>query len=234
MLGIFTGTIVNVVLIILGTLAGILTKGERFKKVGDRIVQVFGLYVFTMGVEGAMGIKEPVLALASIVIGTIIGELFDIDHQFTRLGDFFKKKFAKPDDLKFSEGFVSASLLFCIGSMAIMGALQAGLENEHSIYYTKAILDGVTAITFAMGCGIGVAFSAIPVGIYQALLVLFASFLAPVLSPNIVTLSVQVGSLALMGIGLNLVGITKLKVANFMPAMFIPMIYQAISLLFAR
>ena len=141
-----------------------------------------------------------------------------------------QQKFAK-NDQGFSRGFVEASLLFCIGSMTILGALQSGLEHKHTIYITKGILDMVSAMTFAMGSGIGVAFSSISVVVYQGLLTLFASFLAPVLSSEMISLSSTIGSLFLIGIGTNMLNITKIKVANFIPAMFIPFIYQAILLL---
>jgi uncharacterized membrane protein YqgA involved in biofilm formation len=234
-MGIFTGVLANCALVIAGTLVGCLFKGELLERIGIRVRQAFAFFVMVLGIGGALDIDRPIFVLASLIIGIAIGEIIDIDDKFNRLGNALQRRFAKgQDEGSFAKGFVTASLIFCIGSMTIMGALQSGLENEHSIYFTKGVLDCVTAATYAMSSGISVAFSAICVLVYQGLLTLFASFLQPVLSPEIITLSTQIGSLSLIGIALGMLEIKEVKVANFLPAMFIPMIYQAIMLLFAK
>ncbi len=227
---IFTGVLINAVLVIIGTMIGLIFKGERLKNIGQRIFEAFALFVLVMGVSGAMDLSEPLIILGSIIAGVAIGEIIDIDKQFTRLGNWLQNKFAK-NDSGFSRGFIEASLLFCVGSMTILGALQSGLEGEHTIYITKGILDMVSAITFSMGSGIGVAFSSISVIVYQGLLTLCASFLSPVLSEEMIALSSTIGSLFLIAIATNMLGITKIKVANFIPAMFMPFVYQAILLI---
>ena len=227
---IFTGVLINAVLVIIGTMIGLIFKGERLKNIGQRIFEAFALFVLVMGVSGAMDLSEPLIILGSIIAGVAIGEIIDIDKQFTRLGNWLQNKFAK-NDSGFSRGFIEASLLFCVGSMTILGALQSGLEGEHTIYITKGILYMVSAITFAMGSGIGVAFSSISVVVYQGLLTLCASFLSPVLSEEMIALSSTIGSLFLIAIATNMLGITKIKVANFIPAMFMPFVYQAILLI---
>ncbi len=231
MFGIFTGVLANVATVVAGTAVGLIFKTEKLKRIGERIFQVFALYVMVMGVEGALGVSQPLLLLASIIIGVAAGELLDLDKGFNRLGEKLQARFTKGSDSRFSEGFMQASLLFCIGSMTILGALQSGLENQHSIYLTKSVLDLVSSMTLAMGFGIGVGFSALTVLVFQGLLVLGASALAPILTDATVAVCVQVGSLSLIGISLNMLGLTKLKVANFLPAMFVPMIWQAINLL---
>ena len=227
---IFTGVLINAVLVIIGTMIGLIFKGERLKNIGQRIFEAFALFVLVMGVSGAMDLSEPLIILGSIIAGVAIGEIIDIDKQFTRLGNWLQNKFAK-NDSGFSRGFIEASLLFCVGSMTILGALQSGLEGEHTIYITKGILDMVSAITFAMGSGIGVAFSSISVIVYQGLLTLCASFLSPVLSEEMIALSSTIGSLFLIAIATNMLGIARIKVANFLPAMFMPFVYQAILLI---
>ena len=227
---IFTGVLINAVLVIIGTMIGLIFKGERLKNIGQRIFEAFALFVLVMGVSGAMDLSEPLIILGSIIAGVAIGEIIDIDKQFTRLGNWLQNKFAK-NDSGFSRGFIEASLLFCVGSMTILGALQSGLEGEHTIYITKGILDMVSAITFAMGSGIGVAFSSISVIVYQGLLTLCASFLSPVLSEEMIALSSTIGSLFLIAIATNMLGIAIIKVANFLPAMFMPFVYQAILLI---
>lgn len=235
MFGIFTGTLANAGLIIIGTAVGIVFKTEKLKKIGERIFQVFALFVMVMGFEGALGVEQPVFCLISIIVGVALGEILDLDAAFNRFGNKLQSIFVKGEQKNgdFAEGFVQASLLFCIGSMAIMGAMQSGLQNEHTIYYTKGVLDMISACTMAMGLGIGVGFSALSILVYQGLLTVGASLLAPILSDSIVTISVQIGSLFLIAIATNMFGITRLKVANFLPAMFIPMIWQAISMLLA-
>ena len=235
MFGIFTGVLANVATVIVGTLLGCMFRGDLLERIGGRVREAFGFFVMVLGIGGALGIDRPIFVLACLIIGIALGEWIDVDKQFNRLGNALQRKFAKGQDgNSFAKGFVNASLLFCIGSMTIMGALESGLQHQHSIYYTKAVLDGVSAITFAMSSGISVAFASIAVLIYQGLLTLFASFLEPVLSPEMISISTQIGSLSLIGIGMGLLGIKDFKVANFLPAMFMPMIYQALMLLFAK
>ena len=232
MFGIFTGVIVNTLLVVVGTAAGCIFKGEKLQRIGDRVFQGFGLFTMMLGISGAVGLNHPLFILASLIIGTAIGELADLDRQFTRAGEALQKRFAKEGDSGFVNGFLSGTMLFCIGSMTIMGALQSGLSNEHTIYYTKSVLDCFAAGMFAMGSGIGVGFAAIAVLVYQGALVALASLLTPVMTTEVVALSSAVGSLTLLGLGMNMLGITKLKVANFLPAMFIPIVYQIIVVLF--
>lgn len=226
--GIFTGVIVNAVLVVVGTLVGLIAKGEKAAQVGERIFQAFAVFIVMLGINGAKDLSSPVLILSFIIVGVAIGELIDIDDKFNRLGSFLQSKFSGKEDARFSEGFISASLLFCIGSMTIMGALQSGIENEHSIYIAKGVIDAISALSMAMGSGIGVAFSALSVLAYQGLLTAGASILAPVLSAESIALSTTIGSLSLIVVGLNVLKITKIKVANFLPAMFMPFIWNGI------
>jgi len=237
--GIFTGVIANTVMVIIGSLAGCLFKTEKLKQIGESIFKVFAVYVMVMGIEGSMGVTQPAMFLLFIIIGIAIGELIDIDDKFNRLGNYFERKVSKGRENSgtFAQGFVQASMLFCIGSMTFMGAFQAGLQNEHSIYFTKGMLDLISSCTLAMGAGIGVAFSALTILIYQGLLVLLANLLSPIMTDAVVTLCVQIGSLALIVIGLGMLGFTKIKgaeikTANMLPAMFLPIIYAAIQQLF--
>ena len=228
---IFLGVLANTGLVILGTVIGCIFRSEKVKRVAERVFQLFALFVILMGVEGAMGISEPFKALIFMVVGTAIGELIDIDKQLNRLGAWVQKKFGGKGS-GFTEGFVQAVLLFCIGSMTFIGALESGIQHVHTTYFTKGGLDCISSITLAATYGAGVGLSALFVLIYQGLLVACAGLLEPVLLPSVVALSAQIGSLSLIGIGLNMLGITKIKVANFLPAMFLPMIWQAISSLF--
>ena len=232
MFGIFTGVIVNTLTVIAGTAAGCVFRGETLKRIGERVFEGFGLFTVVLGVSGAIGREHPLFMLISLILGTALGEWIDLDGKFNRLGDWLQRKFAKGDGGGFTNAFVSGVLLFCVGSMTIMGALQSGLENKHTIYFTKSVLDCCSSCMFAMGGGIGVGFAAIVVLVYQGLLVALASLLTPIMTAEIVAVSSAVGSLSLLGLGLNMLGITKLKVANFLPGMFIPIFYQVIVVLF--
>ena len=236
MFGIFKGVIINALLVVVGTAVGLLFNTERMKTIGEHIFQAFAIFVACMGVAGAISIDNTVLVLGCLIVGIALGELIDIDDKFNRLGNWLQNKVSggKNSDSRFANGFISASLLFCIGSMTFMGALESGLQNQHTIYITKGVLDAISAITLTMGNGIGVAFSALMVLVYQGLLTLGASVLAPVLSPEMVAVSSQIGSLFLVGIALNMLEIKKIKVANFLPAMFMPFIWQAVLLIFNK
>ena len=151
MFGIFTGTIVNTATVILGTALGCCLKGEKMRRVGDRVFQGFGLFTMVLGISGAVALPHPVFMLISLIIGVAIGELADLDEKFERFGNWLKKRFAKGEDSEgFTNGFLSGVLLFCVGSMTFLGALEAGLQNQHTIYFTKSVLDCFGACMFAM------------------------------------------------------------------------------------
>lgn len=230
---IFIGVFINAGLVILGALAGVLfSKVGRIKTIGERIFQAFAIFIIVMGVLG-VSLDQPLFFLICLVLGIAIGELLDIDKQFNRFGAWVESKLTKGGSTgNFAEGFVTASLLFCIGSMTFLGAIESGIEHAHTIYTTKGILDCISALTLAMGSGISVGFSAVSIIIYQGLLTAGASLLAPILTDATVAMCVSVGSLSLVAIGLNMLKITKIKVANWLPAMFIPMLWQLIQILF--
>ncbi|HCU07794.1 MAG TPA: DUF554 domain-containing protein [Clostridiales bacterium] len=231
MFGIFSGTIVNALLVIAGTAAGLIFKTDRLQSIGERIFQVFALFVLAMGVNGASDLSRPVFILISITCGVALGEIIDLDDKFNRLGRSMQKRFARSDDSHFAAGFIQASLLFCVGSMTVVGALQSGMDNNHSVLYAKSLIDCVSAATLAMGFGVGVGFSALSVLVYEGLLTLAAGAIAPVMSAEIIALSSTIGSLFLIGMALNMLKITELKIANFLPAMFVPILYEAVRLL---
>jgi len=224
---IFIGVLANAALVLLGTAVGSIFKSNLLKRIGERIFQVYAFFVLAMGVNGASDLSHPFVILGSLVIGVAIGEIIDLDKQFNRFGDFVQKKFSKGEsNSNFSEGFVQATLLFCIGSMTFMGAMESALQHTHTIYITKGVLDCISAVTMTMGFGIGVALSAVGVIVYQGALVLLASLLNGMLTTETIGMCTCIGSLFLIGIGTNMIGLTKIKVANFLPAMFIPIFYQ--------
>jgi len=177
--------------------------------------------------SGAIKGRNILLIIISMVIGGLLGELIDLDNLLQKLGNKLEEKF-KGKGIKVSEGFVTASLLFCVGSMAIVGSLQSGLEGDHKILFAKSMLDGISSIIFASSLGIGVMLSSFSVLIYQGAITLAASSLKGILIQSVVTDMTAVGSLLIIGLGFNMLNITKIKVANLLPAVFIPIIYQVI------
>lgn len=218
------GTVVNSIAIILGSLLGVIIKQgieDRYKKI---VMDGIGLSVVIIGIAGGIKSENSILVIISIVLGSIIGETIDIERKLNSLGDNMEKKLGRGDN-NFSNGFVTASLVYCVGAMAIVGALESGLLGNHSTLFAKSILDGISSIIFASTLGIGVAFSAIAVFIYQGLIVLFATYLKDFLTSEVILEMSAVGGILIMAIGLNILDFKKIKVGNMLPAIFIPLIY---------
>lgn len=221
------GTLVNFSAIILGGIIGILFKNGIPERISNTIMQGLSLCVIFIGISGAIKGSNTLLIIISVVIGGLIGELIDLDNLLQKFGDKIEEKF-KGKGIKISEGFVTASLLFCVGSMAIVGSLQSGLEGDHKILFAKSMLDGITSIIFASSLGIGVILSSFSVLVYQGAITLAAASLKAILIQSVVADMTAVGSLLIIGLGFNILNITKIKVANLLPAVFIPIIYQLI------
>lgn len=221
------GVIVNSVAVIIGTVLGLLMKKGISKKISDAVMIGVGLCVVFIAVGGLILNNDAeaisLAAIVSIVLGAIIGTAIDIDKRLNRLGDKVaeKMKSKASADSSVADGFVNATLLFCVGAMAIMGSISAGLEGNNTTLYIKSILDFTSSIMFASTFGIGVIFSVIPLTIYQGGIALCAGFIAPLLSASATDAITCTGSTILVGLSLNLIGIAKIKVANYLPAIFI-------------
>ncbi len=237
-----TGTIVNALAILAGSLAGMLltwlaghfstllpagsTKlGERLQTI---IMEGVALCVLFLGISGSLKGQNSLITILSMVIGAIAGELLDLDRRMRRLGDWVQKKTERlalgSGGASVSEGFVTASLLFCVGAMAIVGALQDGLTGDHSTLFAKSLLDGISSIVFGASLGIGVTFSAAAVLLYQGLIALLASVLAPFLGDAVIAEMTCVGSLLIVALAFNMLNLTKIKVMNLVPAIFLPIL----------
>lgn len=217
------GTIVNAAAILVGGGVGLLLKKGLPARISDAIMGGVGLVVLYIGVSGSLSGENVLIAVLSIVAGGALGAWIDLDRALNRLGERAQAAFAGRGGAQgggsaFAQGFVSASLLFCVGAMAVVGSLQSGLTGDHATLFAKALIDGVSAM------GAGVLFSAVAVFAYQGAITLLASLLAPVLSDVAVAEMTCVGSLLIVGIGLNLLGVTKLKLANYLPAVFLPLL----------
>jgi len=220
------GTIVNTITVIIGASIGLLLKKGIPERISDAMMKGIGLCSLFIGISGSLKGENTLILIISMVVGVLIGEGIDLDEKLNRLGKWLENRFKSKDGDKISiaEGFVSASLLFCVGAMTIVGALQSGLQGNHEMLFNKSMLDFVSALIFASSLGIGVLFSAAFVFVYQGALTMLAQWVAPVLSDVVIAEMNCVGSVIIIGIGLNLLGITKLKVMNYVPAIFIPIL----------
>ena len=214
------------VAVLIGGSVGLLLKKGLPEKLSDSIMKGLGLCTLYLGISGSLKGQNSLILIISMVVGIVIGEILDLDDKVNRLGKFVEKKFQKEGNTKVSiaEGLVSASLLFCVGAMAIVGSLQAGLAGDYEMLYNKSMLDGVAAIIFASSFGVGVLLSAFFVFAYQGTITLLAQWIAPFLTDVVIAEMTCVGSVIIIGIALNMIGLTKFKLMNYVPAVFIPII----------
>lgn len=222
------GTLVNVATIIIGALVGIfLRKGiaERFKLT---IMQGISLVVCLIGVNMAIKTANEIIVILIMVVGGLIGEALNIEGFLTTIGKRLNS-LVKVEEGDFIKAFVSSSLVYCVGAMAIMGSLQSGLTGKHSILLAKSALDGITAIIFSSSMGIGVMFSALPVLIYQGLLTLLAESVQGILTDAVVREMTATGGLLIIAIGVNMLGFNKFKVANLLPAIFVAILFTVLA-----
>lgn len=228
------GTLINCAAIIAGSLLGLLLRKGMKESMSKTVMQGIGLSVILIGISGAITTGNTLLVILSMVIGGVIGSLLDIDAKMNRLGAWAQKKLTRGDDENntFAKGFVTASLVYCVGAMAVVGALDSGIRGDHSTLIAKAMLDGVSAIVFASSLGIGVMLSAVPILIYQGGIALLGNAIAPMLSDAVITEMSAVGGLLIMAIGINMLLDKDIKVANLLPAILIPFLYFPIAQLF--
>jgi uncharacterized membrane protein YqgA involved in biofilm formation len=242
------GPLVNAaVIVVCAVIGSFLIRGipDRFEEI---LKKAIGLSIVYVGIKGAMDSERMLLLIMSMVVGSVVGELFDIDKWMNRFGRWVEKKLGlspaqapAPESpagsspggtaskRNFSQGLVSASIIFCTGSMAIVGSLQSGLQGNHETLFAKSILDGSISIVFGASLGIGTAFSALPVLFYQGGIVLASQALRDYLTPEIIREMSAVGSLLIAGIGFNFLSVKEIKVANLIPGIFFPWAYLALT-----
>lgn len=226
------GVFVNVLTVVVGSLVGLLFKKGIPEKVSKAAMIGLGVCTLYIGISGSLCGENVLIIIASVVLGTIIGTLLDIDGRINRLAKKAEDRFRKDGkNGALAEGFVSATLLFCVGSMTVTGSIQSGLTGDHSILITKATLDLVSSMMLASSLGFGVLLSAVSVLVIQGGLVLLAGVVAPFMSPGAINEMTCAGSLLIVMIGTNLMGISKFKVADYLPAiLFAPIIYNIVAL----
>ena len=228
------GVIVNVVTVIIGALLGLLFKKGIPERVSTATMIGIGACTLYIGISGSLCGENVLVVIVSVVLGAIIGTLLGIDGGINKLANKVEERFRRDGQkVSIAEGLVTATLLFCVGSMTVTGSLQAGLTGDNSVLITKATLDLVSAMMLASSLGIGVLFAAVSVLVIQGGLVLLAGLLAPVMTVGAINEMTCVGSILIMMIGTNLLGMTKIKVADYLPAIILaPVIYGISTLVF--
>lgn len=234
------GTLINCGAVVAGSLLGILLKKGLPQRLEKTIFSAVGLAVIFIGIGGAVSglvvfsdgeleTRYTMLMVLSLILGAVVGELLNIERGLDNLGERIRKRL--PEKLAgntFVDGFVTASMLFCVGAMAIVGALNDGLTGDYSILSAKSVLDGISSLLFASSLGIGVAFSAVPLLVYQGSITLLAQVIRPYLSDELIGQMSCIGSILIFAIGINMLFGKKIKVGNLLPAIFFPIIFALI------
>jgi hypothetical protein len=219
------GTIVNTFAIIAGSLLGVFLRRGISDAYKETVIAAIGLAVVLIGLKSALRTDDLLLVIISLALGAVIGEMLKIETRLENLGRWIGSLWGRAGD-GVAQGFVTASLVFCVGAMAIVGALESGLTGNHQTLFAKSLLDGVTSIIFASTLGIGVIFSSVSVFVYQGAITIAAAYLKPFLTDGVVAQMSAVGGLLIVAIGLNILDIKKLRIGNMLPGLFIPLVYD--------
>ncbi len=218
------GTIVNVLTVIAGSSIGLLLKKGIKEDIADMVLKGLALCSMFIGISSALEGKNILITIISIVLGVIIGGTMDLDGRLNGFAQGLENRFKREGEkISIAEGFITASLVFCVGAMTIVGSLQSGLTGDHTMLFTKATLDFVSSMVYASSLGIGVLFSAVFVFFFQGGITLMAQWIAPLLTDAVIAEMTCAGGLLIFGLGLNMIGLTKLKLMNYLPAIFLPM-----------
>ena len=218
------GTLVNAACIVIGAITGKFMQNIP-DKVKETVMNGIGLAVVAMGLQMTFKSEQYIIVILSIVIGAVIGEWIDLDKHLNSLGKWIESKMKPKEGTSISQGFVTATLIFCIGSMSILGALDSGIRNDHNLLITKGILDGFTSIILSSTLGIGVLFSAIPIILYQGLIAILATQIDRWVPAGLMEMFIAemtaTGGLMIVAIGLNVIGLTKIRSANLLPGILV-------------
>lgn len=226
-------TFINAGLVLLGSILGLLFKNKISDRFSSVITQALALCVLGIGIANILKTDDTLCVIICMALGTLIGEMLKIEDRLDSVGEFLRRKLIKGEgkNSRFTEGFVTATLVYCIGAMAITGSIDAGLNHDYSTIISKGVIDGVTSITFAAAMGIGVAFSIIPLMIYQGAITLLAGVVGPYLSDPVIAAMTATGGTIIVGIAVNMLNIPtlKIRVGNMLPAIFLPILYIPIA-----
>lgn len=218
-----SGVLINTLAVIVGSIIGLIFNKGISKKIVDAVMIGIGLCTIYIGLSGALKGKNTLILIISMVIGSALGTWLDIDGKLNRLAEYAEKKYKSPTGkgISIAEGFITGSLLFCVGAMSIIGSLNAGLSGDNKMLYTKSILDFISSAMLSVSLGVGVLASSLFVLVFQGGIVLLSQFLQPILTASAIAEITCAGSLVIFALGLNLIGVTKIKVANYIPSIIV-------------
>jgi len=216
------GVVVNTLTVAVGSLVGLFFKRALSEKISDALMKALSLCVLYIGISGALKGSNTLVLIVSMVVGTLIGSLIDIDKLVNKLANKLQEK-VKGSNV--AEGFIGGSLLFCVGAMTVLGSLESGLTGDNTTLFTKSLLDLVSSCLLASTLGVGVLLSAGYVFVFQGAIVLLASVIAPLINdPYVIAEMTCVGSVMIVGLSLNMLGVTRIKLLNSLPAIFLPIL----------
>ncbi|MGT2828218.1 DUF554 domain-containing protein [Streptococcus hillyeri] len=219
------GAIVNAICIVVGAGLGLVIQKGLSQRFHDILMKGMSLCVVVIGIQGAIEASNTMLLILALLFGALLGEALNIEKAMEDLSYKLEKTLVKnPKESQFAQGFLSAIMIFCVGAMAIVGSLQSGLLGDHSMLYSKGIIDGIIAVLLASTNGVGVLFSAIAVLLYEVTMTLLAGVLGTYLSEDVISAMSSTGSVLLIALGFNMLDITKFKVMNYIPAVFLPIL----------
>jgi uncharacterized protein len=218
------GTFVNAGAILAGGLIGLLLRGGIPARYSTTVMQSLSLAVVLIGLSNALKSREILLLILCLSVGSVLGELLRIEDRLEKVGNWLQTRFASGGD-GFSRGFVTTSLIFCVGALAIVGSLESGLAGDHRTLFAKSLLDGIASIVFASTLGAGVVFSSVSVLVYQGAITLSASLVSRFLTPEVINEMSAVGGLLIAAIGFNMLEVKRIRVGNMLPAIFLPVVY---------
>lgn len=217
---------VNALLVVAGSVIGILFRSKINEKFSGAVMAALGLVTVSIGIQMAIETQDSLCDIVCIAAGTALGLALKIEERLEQLGDVIRSRLKGQENSNFTQGFVSASLLFCVGSMAVMGAMEGGIHNDYSILVSKGVIDGVASIAFAAAMGIGVAFSAVSLFVYEGALTLLFALVGPMIQEAALTQMSAVGGCIIIGIGINVIFPDKhIPVGYMLPAIFLPLVY---------
>ena len=232
-----TGTLANTAAVVVGGALG-MVMGNRMKPaIQDTLMHALGMATMFIGISGtlkemlrfengALSVEGSMLMIVSLVIGSVVGAWLEIENKLDDMGVWLKARVKAKNDSRFVEGFVTTSLVICVGAMAVVGSLQDGLTGDAAMLYTKSVLDFILVMIFASTMGVGVLFSAVPLFLYQGGITLFAGVLAPLLGAAVISDLSLVGNVLIFGVGVNVAFGKKLAVGNMLPALVVPVVYH--------
>ena len=219
---ILLGAAVNGAAIVVGGFAGLFMGKLLPDRLQKNLMCALALVVIGIAVPGIDDSQKPLVPILSMVLGALVGELLDLDSAVIRLGDWLQQKTGGKG--RFTDGFVNGTMVFAVGAMAIMGGLNSGLQGDHTILFSKSVIDAISSVIFASTLGVGVLCSAVPVFLWEAIIAVLASILAPLLGADVIAEINSVGSLLLVAISLNMLNLTRIRVMNLVPAMLFPIL----------